>query len=94
MEDASDRGPARYPNGRFGPGHTGRPRGSRNKISRRVALSILRHFEANDAEILKKLTDWQMIPDYMRLLGKMLPSDVEDEGEEEAPDLEPRPPEG
>ena len=82
MDDASGPGPARYANGRFGPGHTGRPRGARNRISRRVALSLLRHYEANEADVLHRLAEYH-VKDYMGLIGRMLPR-ASDEVELEA----------
>ena len=77
MDDASPRGPARYANGRFGPGHKGRPRGARGRMSRRVALSLLGHFEANQAAILERLTQY-FLTDYMELIGRMLPKDPDE----------------
>ncbi len=86
MDDASPRGPARYANGRFGPGHKGRPRGARGRMSRRVALSLLGHFEANQAAILQRLTQY-FLTDYMGLIGRMLPKDPD---EVDLGDLPPR----
>lgn len=79
MDDASPRGPARYPDGRFGPGHTGRPRGARNKVPRRIALGLLGHYEANEEEILARLMRGHF-KDFMRLIGRMLPPEP-DEGD-------------
>ena len=81
MDDASPRGPARYADGRFGPGHAGRPRGARNRINHRVALSLLRHFEANEAAIVERITT-HYFNEYLHMVGRMLPQEVSD------PDLE------
>jgi hypothetical protein len=83
--------PARYSNGRFGPGNPGRPVGSRNRASNRIARNILRHFEANQDTFLKDLTYGAYRALYVRLLCHLLPKaaeveslDVADCNEEEA----------
>ena len=86
MDDASAKGPARYPNGRFGPGHAGRPLGSRNRVSKRVALGLLNHYAAHEAEILEKLSSY-FFTDYIRLIGRLLPRPPA----ADAPDLEAMP---
>ena len=73
MDDASPRGPARHANGRFGPGNPGRRLGSRNRMSERVALGMLRHFVKNEAQILHTLSCGHYLPVYGRLLGALLP---------------------
>jgi hypothetical protein len=88
MDDASSRGPARHADGRFGPGNTGRPLGSRNRVSKRIALSLLNHYAEHEAEILDRLSRQHFI-EYMRLIGRMLPRPPAD-GQ---PDLESMPPE-
>ena len=72
MDDASPRGPARYDNGRFGPGNPGRRPGSRNRLSDRVAQGLLRHFVENEPEILDKLSSGFYLPIYARLLVPLL----------------------
>lgn len=68
--------PARYTNGRFGPGNPGRRAGSRNTASRRVAMAILEHFENNRENILDRL--WKgNTPAYAGLLARLLPRQVE-----------------
>ena len=87
MDDASGRDPARDANGRFGPGNPGRPRGARGRMTQRVALSLLRHYEENEAQILRTLTAYDNIHVFMRLIDRMLaraPS-------EEPPELEALP---
>ena len=87
MDDASGRDPARHANGRFGPGNPGRPRGARGRMTQRVALSLLRHYEENEAQILRTLTAYDNIHVFMRLIDRMLaraPS-------EEPPELEALP---
>ena len=47
--------PARYANGRFGPGNPSRPLGSRNRASQRAIMSILDDFEVNRVHVLDKM---------------------------------------
>jgi hypothetical protein len=68
--------PARYTNGRFGPGNPGRRPGSRNQASRRVVMAILEHFERNREGILDRLGNGYT-PAYAGLLGRLLPRQVE-----------------
>ena len=72
------RGPARYANGRFGPGNSGRPVGARNRAPRRVVDGILAHFEARQEETLNLLARWWK-PEYVRLVARFLPRPGEDE---------------
>jgi hypothetical protein len=76
--------PERDVNGRFARGNPGRPFGSRNRVSKRVARAILRDFEANQAELLPRMRDW-FLPQYVALVGRLLPRPVEDGG---APELD------
>lgn len=76
------RGPARYPNGQLGPGNPGKPRGARNRVQHRVAMRILTHFDAKGDDFLDKLSRW-FAPDYLRLVGRLLPR-----GEGLGPELE------
>ena len=82
----SDPVPARDANGRFAAGNPGRPRGSRNRMSQEIALGLLRHYARHEAEILARLKR-SHFKDYMRLIGRMLPP----EPEEDAPELEALP---
>ena len=68
------RGPARHPNGQFGPGNPGKPRGSRNRMSKRIALSLMSHYHAHEEEFLERLSQF-FFPEYVRLIGRMLPRD-------------------
>jgi hypothetical protein len=71
-DPANPRGPARYANGRFGPGNPGRKLGSRNRMSKAIALGLLQHYRDHEAEILDQLYRvW--FSDYIRLIGRMLP---------------------
>jgi hypothetical protein len=56
MADAAEPRPARYPNGRFGPGNPGRPLGARGRASRVAVLDILRQLELEQeiAGVLRK----------------------------------------
>ena len=68
-------------NGRFGAGNPGRPFGSRNRLSKRVARAILRDFEANQADLLPRLRRW-FVPNYVQLVSRLLPRPVEVGGPE------------
>jgi hypothetical protein len=68
--------PARYGNGRFGPGNPGPRVGSRNHASRRVAMLVLEHFERNRDRILDHMA-LSHAPAYGALIGRLLPRQVE-----------------
>ena len=59
-------------NGRFLPGNPGRRFGSRNRLSKRVARTILRDFEASQDQMLAILKRWY-VPQYVSLLARLLP---------------------
>ena len=59
-------------NGRFLAGNPGRAFGSRNRISKRIARSILLNFEADQEATLEKLKRWY-VPQYVALLARLLP---------------------
>ena len=80
MEDASAKAPSRDARGRFGPGNPGRPRGARGRMTQRIALSLLRHFEQNERQILSTLTAYENIPVYMRLIDRMLARSPNEDG--------------
>jgi hypothetical protein len=67
--------------GRFAAGTCGRLFGSRNRLSKRVARALLRDFEANQAELLPRLRQW-FLPEYLRLIGRLLPRQQEAGGPE------------
>jgi hypothetical protein len=67
--------PARYPDGRFGPGNNGRPAGSYNRASRRAALAILDHFEEIQDGFLAELAENRHL--YINLLSKVLPRQIQ-----------------
>ena len=87
MDDAAHKFPARSPDGRFGAGNPGRPLGSRNRMSRRIALGLMHHYAEHETEILEKLNQYYFT-DYVRLIGRMLPRGPA----EDAVDLESLPP--
>jgi len=74
-------------NGRFLPGNPGRAFGSRNRISKRIARSILLNFEADQEATLAKLKRWY-VPQYVALLARLLPrvSEGAESAELDAPD--------
>ena len=59
-------------NGRFARGGPGRPFGSRNRVSKRVARAILADFEAHQAELLPRLRHW-FLPQYLSLVARLMP---------------------
>ena len=87
MDDAASKPSARGADGRFGPGNPGRPLGSRNRMSRRIALGLMHHYAAHESEILERLTRFYFA-DFVRLIGRMLPRGPA----EDAVDLESLPP--
>jgi hypothetical protein len=72
MTDLLPSRPARHANGRFGPGNPGRPRGSRNRTSRRMALALLEQFEAQGAEVFASLSGNPQL--CLKLLECVLPA--------------------
>jgi hypothetical protein len=64
-------------NGRFLPGSGGRPVGTRNRMSKRVARTLLRDFEANQGDLLARMRRW-FLPQYMSLVARLLPRQTED----------------
>ncbi len=77
MEDGFDAPPApRDAHGRFAPGNPGRKFGSRNRLSARIARSILQDFEDSQAEVLAKLKRWY-VPQYVSLLARLLAKGAE-----------------
>jgi len=67
-------------NGRFTPGGgTGRRFGSRNRLSKRVARSILRDFETNQGELLPRARRW-FLPQYLTLISRLMPKLAEEGG--------------
>ena len=70
--NGSDLPQGRDAQGRFAAGNKGRPFGSRNRVSKRVARAILADFEANKDDILPKLRRWYA-PQYVSLVARLLP---------------------
>lgn len=76
MTEKIDGPPWRETSGKFGPGNPGRPFGSRNRLSKRVARSILRDFESHQDELLERLRRW-FVPQYVQLVSRLLPKQLE-----------------
>ncbi|HXQ17702.1 MAG TPA: hypothetical protein VN814_24050 [Caulobacteraceae bacterium] len=73
MMDGSDAPPpVRDVHGRFAAGNSGRPFGTRNRTSKRVARAILRDFEAHQDQLLPLLRRWH-VPQYLALVSRLLP---------------------
>ncbi|HEY3800442.1 MAG TPA: hypothetical protein VGL58_18985 [Caulobacteraceae bacterium] len=73
--------PSRDAEGRFARGNPGRPFGSRNRASKRVARAILHDFEAHQAELLPRLRRW-FLPQYVALVARLMPRVTEEGGVE------------
>jgi hypothetical protein len=65
--------PARYENGRFGPGNPGRRPGARGRMGNRVIMAILEDFLVNKDLALKNARFENPIA-YLNTLLKLLPS--------------------
>ena len=67
--------PDRDVNGRFTAGNPGRPLGSRNRMTNRLAVALLDDFTDNEAENIYKLRRW-FFPQYVQLMGRFLPRET------------------
>lgn len=72
--------PARYPNGRFGPGNPGRRAGARNRVSHRAAMAILQDFELHKDVVLDRLRRL-FTPAYLAILVRMLDRELQVEAQ-------------
>jgi hypothetical protein len=79
MDEIEQRPVRRGPDGRYVTGTSGRPVGSRNRVSRRVARAILRDFEDHQATVLPTLRRW-FLPQYLAAVTRLLPRADEGEG--------------
>src|SRR5271167_2482312 len=61
--------------GRCVSGNPGRPKGSRNRMTNRLAMALLDDFTTHEEENLRKLRRW-FFTDYVRLMGRFLPAHV------------------
>ncbi|HTX51018.1 MAG TPA: hypothetical protein VME40_16715 [Caulobacteraceae bacterium] len=81
MDESGQLPAGRDTSGRFAAGNPGRPFGSRNRVSKRVARTILRDFEANQESVLPLLRRW-FLPQYVQLISRLLPRQTEEGGAE------------
>jgi hypothetical protein len=65
----------RFEPGKPGPGG-GRRTGSRHRISTKLLEALERDFEANRETAIRRLRV-DHLPDYMRLIGSLLPKEIE-----------------
>ena len=65
----------RAPDGRFGQGNPGRPRGARNRASR-LAAAIFQDFEDNQESVLKRMRLYHAVA-YMNLVTTLIPREAE-----------------
>ena len=68
--------PARYANGRFGPGNPGRRIGARNRVSHRAAMAILQDFELHKSDVLTLLRQ-SYTPAYFAILMRLLDRELQ-----------------
>ena len=87
MDEVEQRPVRRDANGRYVAGTSGRPVGSRNRVSRRVARAILRDFEDHQATVLPTLRRW-FLPQYLAAVTRLLPRADEGVGPRELEALE------
>ena len=75
MSDAAAKSsqPARYENGRFGPGNPGRRPGARGRMGNRVIMAILEDFLVNKDSALKNAR-FESPTGYLNTILKLLPS--------------------
>ncbi len=72
--------------GRFLAGGPGRPVGSRNRMSAQAGRWLLSDFGDHRHELLPRMRRW-FLPQYLALIGRMLPREVDVEGGDGAGDL-------
>ena len=68
--------PARYANGRFGPGNPGRRAGARGRVSHRAVMAILHDFETHQATVLEHLRK-DHSPAYFAILTRLLDRELQ-----------------
>lgn len=67
--------PARYADGRFGPGNPGRRPGARGRAAHRVTMAILDDFMAHREDVLQRVRGNPQL--YLSHILKLLPIQVE-----------------
>jgi hypothetical protein len=67
--------PARDPGGRFLKGNPGRRKGSRNRMTHRLAMALLADFNCYEEENIERLRRW-FFPDYVRLMSRFIPREM------------------
>jgi hypothetical protein len=72
MDGSDSPPPVRDRQGRFLAGNPGRPFGSRNRMSKRLARAILRDCEGELDELLPRMRRW-FLPQYIGLVARLLP---------------------
>jgi hypothetical protein len=69
------RWPLHDADGRFAKGNPGRPRGSRNRMTRQLGLGLLRDFAENEEDNIQKMRRWYF-PQYVQLMTRFIPREV------------------
>ncbi len=69
------RGPLLDANGRFAKGNPGRRKGSRNRMTNQLALSLLRDFTVNEEDNINKMRRWYF-PQYVQLMSRFIPREA------------------
>ena len=70
--------PARYPNGRFGPGNPGRHAGARGRMSHKAVIRILEDFDLHSPVLLDRMRK-TFTPAYFEILCRLLEKTPPDE---------------
>jgi hypothetical protein len=78
LSTPADAPPARYANGRFGPGNPGRLAGARNRMSHRTVMRILEDFDLHSPVLLDRMRK-SFTPAYFEILCRMLEKTPPDE---------------
>ena len=70
--------PARYPNGRFGPGNPGRLAGARGRMSHKAVIRILEDFDLHSPVLLDRMRK-TFTPAYFEIICRLLEKTPPDE---------------
>lgn len=77
MDDRPAMGPPLHDaNGRFAKGNPGRRKGSRNRMTNRLALGLLDDMLVNEGDNIAKMRRWYF-PQYVQLMSRFIPRETE-----------------
>lgn len=69
------RAPLHDANGRFAPGNPGRPKGSRNPMTNRLAMGLLDDMLVNEEGNIAKMRR-SYFPQYVQLMSRFIPREI------------------